>query len=167
LKLRVEVDGQSYELEFGRDGSESRYSLTGAQESSGSASIAELTPGIFSVLIAHRSFTVAVSEKNGLLEVWTGAQRHILSISDPRDRTAGSKKTAAAGPVEIRAQMPGRIIKLLVTAGATVQTGQGLLVVEAMKMQNEMKSPKDGVVSHILVQEGATVAAGETMMVIK
>ncbi len=167
MKLRVEVDGQSYELEFGRDSLKSRYSLTGAQESSGSASVAELTPGIFSVLIAHRSFTVSISEKDGLLEVWTGAQRHMLSMADPRDRTAGSKRMAAAGPVEIRAQMPGRIIKLLVTAGATVQTGQGLLVVEAMKMQNEMKSPKDGVVSHIRAQEGATVAAGETMMVIE
>ncbi len=167
LILRVEVDGESYELELGRNGSESTYSLKGAEEAHGSASVVELTPGTFSVLMAHRSFTVSVSERDGWLEVWTGAQRYMLSISDPRDRPAQSKKLPSSGPVEIRAQMPGRIIKLLVTVGDAVETGQGIIVVEAMKMQNEMKSPKDGVVSLIRAQEGATVAAGETMMVIE
>ncbi len=167
MKLRVEVDGGSYELEVVRSGSESEYSLAGSHETSGSASVAEVQPGVFSVLVDQKSFTVYVSERDGLLEVWAGGQRHTVSIADARDRPAGNKKTGADGPVEIRAQMPGRIIKLLVGAGAAVQTGQGIIVVEAMKMQNEMKSPKDGVVSHLRVQEGDTVAAGETMMVIE
>lgn len=167
MKLRVEVDGETYQLELGRTGSEWAYSLGGAQESAGSASIAEVAPGVFSVLIANRSFTVSVTEKEGLLEVSSGPHRHMLSITDARDRAAGARKTAASGPVEIRAQMPGRIIKLLVTTGATVHAGQGIIVVEAMKMQNEMKSPKDGLVSEIRVREGSTVAAGGTMMVIE
>jgi biotin carboxyl carrier protein len=63
--------------------------------------------------------------------------------------------------------MPGKIIKVLVTPGSAVTAGQGLLVVEAMKMQNEMKSPKDGVVARIQGYEGATVVAGETLVVIE
>jgi biotin carboxyl carrier protein len=63
--------------------------------------------------------------------------------------------------------MPGKVIKLLVEKGVNVQAGQGLIVVEAMKMQNEMKSPKDGMVSKINVAEGATVGAGQTLIVVE
>jgi biotin carboxyl carrier protein len=63
--------------------------------------------------------------------------------------------------------MPGKVIKLLVESGSTVRAGQGLIVVEAMKMQNEMKSPKDGRVSKIHVEEGATVGAGQALIVVE
>ena len=63
--------------------------------------------------------------------------------------------------------MPGKVVRVLVAAGDAVEAGQGLLVVEAMKMQNEMKSPRDGIIAKILVAEGATVAAGETLVVIQ
>jgi pyruvate carboxylase subunit B len=63
--------------------------------------------------------------------------------------------------------MPGKVIKLLVGPGKSVKSGEGMIVVEAMKMQNEMKSPKDGVVSKILVAEGATVGPGETLIVVE
>jgi biotin carboxyl carrier protein len=63
--------------------------------------------------------------------------------------------------------MPGKVIKLLAEKGTAVQAGQGLIVVEAMKMQNEMHSPKDGVVARIHVAEGATVAAGQTLIVVE
>ena len=167
MKLRVEVDGESYALELERFGAITRYSLEGATKIAGEATIVELRPGVFSVLLGHQSFTVSVSEKAGVLEVWSATQRHLLSLADARDRAPGGKKAAATGRVEIRAQMPGKIIKLLVAAGAIVQAGQGVIVVEAMKMQNEMKSPKAGVVSRIRVEEGATVVAGEAMMVVE
>ena len=168
MKLRIELDGQSYTLELQRNGSTCEYSLEGAEPARGIVSVAEVKPGVFSVLLGHKSFTVYISEeKNGALEVLTAAQRHTIAIHDPRDRLAGNRKAPATGPVEIRAQMPGKIIKLLVTPGTVVQAGAGVIVIEAMKMQNEMKSPRDGVVSHIHVMEGATVGAGETMMVIE
>jgi biotin carboxyl carrier protein len=69
--------------------------------------------------------------------------------------------------MELRALMPGKVIKLLVQAGAAVEPGQGLIVVEAMKMQNEMKSPKKGIVSRIHAVEGATVVAGEALIVVE
>jgi biotin carboxyl carrier protein len=63
--------------------------------------------------------------------------------------------------------MPGKVIKLLAEKGAAVQAGQGLIVVEAMKMQNEMRSPRDGVVAKINVAEGATVVAGQALIVVE
>ncbi len=136
-------------------------------EASGSASVTEIMPGVFSVLLGSRSFSVHIASIGESLEVWAGNRRHIISIADARDRSGATKKVAAAGPIELRAQMPGKIIKLLVEVGARVQAGQGLIVIEAMKMQNEMKSPKDGLVSKIHVSEGATIAAGETLIVVE
>ena len=63
--------------------------------------------------------------------------------------------------------MPGKVVRIIAEAGAAVQKGDGIIVVEAMKMQNEMKSPKDGVVKEIRVSEGSTVNAGEVLVVIE
>jgi biotin carboxyl carrier protein len=171
----MEVDGEDYSLDLRRNGTASEYRLEvghasaggqGIRNSSGTASVVEVMPGVFSVLLSHRSFTVYVVPNGQNLEVWSGGERHVLSIADVRDRSSKNKKVSAAGPLELRAQMPGKVIKLLVEVGKAVEPGQGLIVVEAMKMQNEMKSPKKGIVSRIHAIEGATVVAGEALMVV-
>jgi len=167
LKLRIDLDGESCTLNLQANGANTEYKLEGAIAGSGIASVAELQAGVFSVLLGARSFTVHIAPKGEELEVWVAGQRHIISVTDARDATRNKKKASAAGPVEIRAQMPGKVIKLLTELGASVTAGQGIIVVEAMKMQNEMKAPKDGVVSRILAAEGATVAAGETLIVVE
>jgi acetyl/propionyl-CoA carboxylase alpha subunit len=167
LKLRVNVDGQDYALDIRSTPVRSEYTLQGFTPSSGVASIIEVMPGVFSVLLGEKSFIVNLAPSGDELEVWCGFRRYRISVADTRDSTGGRKKTAAAGPVELRAQMPGKIIKVLVDKGDSVQTGQGLIIVEAMKMQNEMKSPKDGVVSKIRVGEGDTVAAGDALIVVE
>lgn len=167
MKLRIEVDGEDYTLDLQPNGLDSQYTLNGAIHSSGTASVVEIAPGIFSVLLGLRSFPVHVVPNGQSLEVWIGAQRHTISIADSRDRAPQQTKASAAGRIELRAQMPGRVIKVLAELGAHVQAGQGIIIVEAMKMQNEMKSPKEGTLSKILVSEGATVAAGETLVVIE
>ena len=63
--------------------------------------------------------------------------------------------------------MPGKVVKLLVSKGDEVKAGAGLVVVEAMKMQNEMKASKDGRVTRIHVSEGSTVAPGETLLIVE
>ncbi len=62
--------------------------------------------------------------------------------------------------------MPGKIVRVLVKAGETVEAGQGILVVEAMKMQNEVRSPKSGTVERLLVSENQSVAAGDVLAVV-
>ncbi len=167
MKLAVEIDGEICTLDLARTGEVASYMIKGAIDSSGSASIAELAPGSFSVLLANRSFDVRIARSADALEVWVGTQRHVVSVADARDRPAKSRKAGASGPVELRAQMPGKIIRLMVQPGATVEAGQGLIVVEAMKMQNEMKSPKDGTVSKIHAMEGSTVVAGQALLVVE
>ena len=80
---------------------------------------------------------------------------------------AAARRLPGDGPVEVRAQMPGKIIQVLVAPGDIVEAGQGLVVVEAMKMQNEMKAPKGGRVARVHAREGATVTAGEPLAVVE
>jgi biotin carboxyl carrier protein len=176
LKLRIDLDGEEYSLDLQRNGATSEYRLgvqqtgrgrQGIRSSSGTASVIEVMPGVFSVLLSHQSFTIDVVADGENVEVWTRDQRHVVSIADARDRASNKKKVSAAGPMELRALMPGKVIKVLVQAGAAVETGQGLMVVEAMKMQNEMKSPKKGIVSRIHALEGSTVVAGEALIVVE
>jgi biotin carboxyl carrier protein len=169
LKLRVEVNSETYFLELENKGERVAYSVDPPLSSSASASIVETTPGVFSVLAGDRSFLVHVAPAaEGELEVWTsGDERHMISLADPRDRSSHRAKVSGHGPVEVRAQMPGKVIKVLVEAGASVEAGQGLVVVEAMKMQNEMKAPKSGKVARVLAREGATVIAGEPLAVVE
>lgn len=167
LKLRIEVDGEEYILDIRSQGSSSEYSLQGAQSAAGAASVAQISQGVFSILLETRSFTVRLAPKGEDLEVWTAAGQHLISVNDMRDRSCRHKRITASGPVQLRAQMPGKVIKLLAHKGAAVKAGEGLIVVEAMKMQNEVKSPKEGVVSRINVGEGETVAAGQPLVVVE
>ena len=63
--------------------------------------------------------------------------------------------------------MPGKVVRVLATAGAEVEAGEGILVVEAMKMQNELKSPKKGRLQKVTVSEGAAVNAGDVLAVVE
>jgi biotin carboxyl carrier protein len=167
LKLKVELDGEELSLDLKIENGATEYVLSGASSASGQASVFATMPGVYSVLLGARSITVAIAPRGNELEVWAGGRRHTVSLSDPRDRAGKGRHVSASGPVEIRAQMPGKVIKLLVDQGSKVEAGQGVIIVEAMKMQNEMKSPKDGRVGRIHAAEGSTVAAGEALMVIE
>ena len=90
--------------------------------------------------------------------------RHAIAIIDPRRlRTDENSDRHHDGPTEIAAQMPGKVVRVLVEGGAKVEKGDGIVVVEAMKMQNEMKSPRAGVVISVNVKPGDTVNAGEVL----
>jgi biotin carboxyl carrier protein len=167
VKFRVDVNGTPLQLDVQPNGARTAYSLHGEFEQGGYASIEEVTPGVFSVLLKDRSLQVNVAPHPAGLEVWVGLERYFIALADARDRAANTRQAGAEGPVEIRAQMPGKIIKLLVQAGSTVTMGQGLIVVEAMKMQNEVKAPKDGTLTRLHVAEGATVGAGDPLLVVE
>lgn len=167
MKLRVEVDGEEYSLDLKRDGEASVYQLRGANNASsltsGSASIVETQAGVYSVLLGNRSFEVRIAHLNEAAEVWVEQRRYLISQADPRDSVAKNKGAAALGPREIRAQMPGKVINILVAPGEHVQAGQGLIIVEAMKMQNEIRSPKKGKVERLHAKEGQAVNAGDVL----
>ena len=71
------------------------------------------------------------------------------------------------GKKKIVAPMPGKVVRVLVKEGAEVEAGQGVVVVEAMKMQNELKSPKQGTVQKVIAVEGANVNAGDVLLIVE
>lgn len=166
MKIRVNVQGDEYVLDL-EPGDPGRYRLSGTADLSGAASIKEIGPGICSIIDGTRSFLVRLIETSDGLEASVNGRRVQLSLSDPRDRSGSAKNASAHGPQELRALMPGKVVKLLVSKGDEVKAGAGLVIVEAMKMQNEMKAAKDGRVTRIHVNEGSTVAPGETLLVVE
>jgi biotin carboxyl carrier protein len=81
--------------------------------------------------------------------------------------SAGKGRAQAAGPATVKAPIPGRVARLLVKPGDAVTAGKGLVVLEAMKMENEIKAPRDGLVKSVPCAEGATVETGQTLVVIE
>jgi len=106
---------------------------------------------------SHNVFDVAIRGNN-----------HLVTVIDPRRlRTDEDADRHHQGTAEIIAPMPGKVVRVLVESGQEVDTGTGLVVVEAMKMQNEMKSPRAGAVVSIRVAAGDTVEAGTLLAVIE
>ena len=123
---------------------------------------------LVSLIIDGRSYQVDIHSEKDSHNILVEGERFEFDLFD--ERQALLKSSAALGTEgvqEIKASMPGRIVKLLVAEGEEVQDGDGLLVVEAMKMENEIKSPKVGVVKKIAVKEGANVEAGELLIVVE
>lgn len=121
------------------------------------ADVESLPGGCFSIIIEGKQFQIDADVSGEELVVERQAFRHGLSLLDPRLKHASKGKGGAGGPVLIKSPMPGKVIRLLVQKGDEVKAGQGIVVVEAMKMQNELKSPANARIADILVKEGANV----------
>ena len=124
---------------------------------------------VMSVLIGGDAFEIKRERSlQGELHLVIGSARYAVEVQDPRSlRTRRASGGGETGPQKITAPMPGKIVRVMVAEGDEVKAGQGVIVMEAMKMQNEMKSPKDGKVQKILTSEGSTVNPGDTLAVIE
>jgi biotin carboxyl carrier protein len=124
---------------------------------------------VYSVLIEHRQYEGSVDElEDGTFDVHLGSSAFEFVVVDERKKLlVGSAGLHAAGKQEIRAQMPGKIVKVLVAVGQSVDAGQALLVIEAMKMENEIRSPIDGVVTAVAVTEGGSVETGGALVTVE
>ena len=131
---------------------------------------------IVSFLLDNRSYDVDLEKSgdlsdplDGRLSVRVRGRVVRLNMLDERRhmmrQAAQAHLAGAAGAIE--SPMPGKVIKLLVDEGASVKRGDGVVVVEAMKMENELKAPADGVVSMIYVNEGEAVEAGQALLVVE
>jgi biotin carboxyl carrier protein len=129
-----------------------------------SADVRMLEQGVMSLLIAGRQYR-CVLDGNGVV---IGGHRYGFEVDDPRSlqgrRGAGA---GTEGPRPVKAPMPGRVVRLLVVVGDEVEEGQGAVVIEAMKMQNELKSPKAGRVVRVGVAVGDTVGSGDVLVVVE
>ncbi len=162
MKFEVRIDGRASIVELARDGDHWQISI---DDRAVDADAFEIAPGIFSILLNGKSYEVrATPTPTGALSLQTAHQEFTAEIIDARAwRGRRHGAIEAEGRQQILAPMPGKIIRVLVQTGEKVEAGQGLLVVEAMKMQNEIRSPKSGTVERLLVKEGQPVNAGEIL----
>ena len=131
----------------------------------------QIAPGVYSILLGGRSYEARIVSAGRLgpeaanRHVVTIGSRHFtVEIHDPRRRRTAHNAAAQAGPQEIVAPMPGKIVKILAEQDQEVAPGAGLLVIEAMKMQNELRAPRAGRISKIYVREGSGVEAGAKLV---
>src|SRR5215469_13697856 len=123
---------------------------------------------VLSLLIDGRSYEIKREQTATDLHMWVGSNRFAVEVRDPRSlRSRRGVEGAADGPKKLVAPMPGRVVRLLVAENDSVEAGQGVIVVEAMKMQNEIKSPKKGRVQKIVAAAGAAVNAGDVLAVVE
>jgi biotin carboxyl carrier protein len=123
---------------------------------------------VLSLLVDGRAYEVKREQTATDLHIWVGSSRFAVELRDPR--SLRSRMQAAgddAGPKKILAPMPGRVVRVLVSENCEVEAGQGIVVMEAMKMQNEMKSPKKGIVKKILATTGAAVNPGDVLAIVE
>lgn len=134
--------------------------------------ILELEPGCYSILMEGRSVEVRLDAAKSP-DPEAHAYRAMLydgscefALVDPRRALLAGSGAGGAGGGVLSAPMPGKVVKLLVKPGDPVQEGQTLLVMEAMKMQNELKASSTGTVAAVHVQEGATVETGASLVTV-
>jgi biotin carboxyl carrier protein len=124
----------------------------------------------FSILVGERSFDLdVVNENDEIVVASRGAATRVTLVDTARRarRSGSSTRTQPGGRVEMKAMMPGRVVNVLVKPGDQVAERQGIVVVEAMKMENELKTPKAGKVVEVKVAAGQTVEKGELLVVIE
>ena len=167
MKFEVQLTSlagtRTHTVELERVGDQWRIILNGEQFD---ADVAEIAPNTLSILIRGESHEIRVARSSeGRLKIQTGLREFTAEVTDQRSwRGRRLGHVEVEGRQQITAPMAGKVVRLLVKFGEKVEVGQGLMVVEAMKMQNEIRSTKSGIVERLLAEEGQTVNAGETLV---
>ena len=168
MKLIAELENEKHEISLKQSGEKISAEVNGRVYE---IEASEVEPNVYLFKHANKIYQIFVApneNSNEPMQVNVNGSDFEIKLTDPK-RLRGTTGTNehGDGAAEIKTAMPGKIVRILVEQGAEVQKGDGILVVEAMKMQNEMKSPKDGIVTELRAAEGATVNAGDILAVIK
>jgi len=153
MKLDLTINGRDERIEL----APGRFKLGDAPVREVMVEIPE--PGVYLILMDGRSYNARID--NGTVTVC--GHRFEVEVRDPRRWSRQSAAGAHGGVQRVAAPMPGKVVRVLVGLGDSVDAGQGIVVVEAMKMQNEMKAARAGKIASISAKVGATVAAGEVL----
>ena len=165
----ITIDGTPHPLELERAEVRGRWlcRLDGREIA---VDVVQTSPDALSLLMEGRSIEVrreAVASDSGELRLAVGGRRFSAEVRDPRALRNRRSAALGEGPQNVTAPMPGKIVRRLVEEGQQVESGAGLLVIEAMKMQNEIKAPKTGTVRRLSAVEGAAVNAGDVLAIIE
>ena len=161
MKYIATVDGQDFEVEVERQGE----LLVGDELLQ--TDLRAIDGSSFSLLLNHRSYEVFAERQAGRYVIMIDGDQFLVEGEDARLkqlRAMGGAAHEETGSAVVAAPMPGLVVKVLVAAGDHVEAGQGLLILEAMKMENELRSPRAGVVRQVSAVAGQTVAQGELLI---
>jgi biotin carboxyl carrier protein len=159
----INVDGKNYRLELNRADGRWETRLDG-REVAIDAVLARRD--VLSIIIGGKAYEIKRERTATDMHLWVGSRRYAVQLRDPRSLRSRANVDDGKGPRKLIAPMPGKVVRVLLREEAQVEAGQGVLVVEAMKMQNEIKSPKKGVVRKIVASEGTAVNAGDVLAVV-
>jgi biotin carboxyl carrier protein len=164
---KVTINGAVYRLDLAPDRAAGRWhcQLDGRQLQV-DAVLAQ--PDVLSLLIDGNAYEIRRERVETDLRIWVGTKSYTAEVHDPRSlRGSHARADSDKGARQLVAPMPGKVVRFLVGENSQVEVGQGVAVVEAMKMQNEIKSPKKGIVLKLAVAEGAAVNAGDVLAIVE
>ncbi len=164
MLYEVTIDGKNYRLDINHADGRWACRLDG-RDLEVDAILAR--PDVLSLRIGNQAYEVKSERVANDLYLWVGSTRFAAEVRDPRSLRGRTRAGDDHGPKKIVAPMPGKVVRLMVREGDAVELAAGVAVVEAMKMQNEIKSPKKGTIQKILVEEGATVNAGDVLAIVE
>jgi biotin carboxyl carrier protein len=164
VKLPIEIAGKKRQVELTQTGERPVWTIDGLAVEADAVAV---SPASYSILINGKSFEVRLERLGAELRATIAGRDLSVAIQHEREgRRNRGGSVEAEGRQQVLAPMPGKIVRVLVSAGNPVRAGQGLLVVEAMKMQNEIRAPKSGMIDRVCVVEGQTVNAGEVVVIV-
>jgi biotin carboxyl carrier protein len=168
MRYFANLDGADHEFEVEPLGAGNAYRLR-LGDRQYDIDVRRVGPSSFSILIGLRAFDFDVLRDGDELVIASREGVARVAIADPARRAprGASARPHPRGRAEMRAMMPGRVVNVLVAAGDEVEAGAGVLVVEAMKMENELKAPKAGKVIEVKVVAGQTVEKNDLLVIIE
>ena len=156
VEHRVEITQREGDLRVAIDGKELHPDVTNPE------------PDVLSVVLGGKSHEIKRQSTPVGTRIVIGDAVFDVEVSDPRSfRQRKRRAGAEEGPQKITSPMPGKVVRVIAPEGTEVEAGQGVIVIEAMKMQNELKSPKKGKVQKIVAQQGAAVDAGDVLAIVE
>jgi biotin carboxyl carrier protein len=164
VTYEITIDGKNYRLDLNRAEGGWSCRLDGREVAVDAVLV---RPDVVSLCIGNRAYEVKCERVAGQMHLWVGSACFAGEIRDPRSLRGRVRQVNDHGPKKLTAPMPGKIVRVLVRPGDEVEAGSGVLVMEAMKMQNEIKSPKKGTIQKVLVSEGAAVNAGDVLAIVE
>jgi biotin carboxyl carrier protein len=165
MKFEAELDGRVVPIEVEGGPGRYRVSLEGEALDVDARWVGE---GLWSLVIGAGSIVAEITEEDGVSVVHVDGETYRIRVEEETRyliRTRGG--AAAAGGQVLKAPMPGRVVLIEVAVGQRVQRGDGLVILEAMKMENEFRASGEGTVKEIRVQAGQAVNPGDVLMVIE